>query len=413
MNELAFDDELRSLALSIDFFENLKTKTITQQFVTKFIEKFKSTFKFIHSKERSKLSTSKEDIQKCFEKKETYHPTVYNLVFLILFRTFCLANSIEENSRLCIAFKPIDFKCDDLISKPKKDKVTFKLKLEMDETEDKEEEKPTKSTAKNKAKGKSKSAKGKSKKDVSDESEDDEEFDEDFSETEEKKPKRGSKKSAKKSKLTAKSTKSKKDADEESIIAKKFQLQKKNLVEIWPEIYLQDKGEWYCVEPINEVYSAIPEELEKKFYVNALYILAFNSIGHLKDLTSKYISNYYYHKFKRLRLEDEWLEKSYSSFRPAEPTKDELEEEDKIKNHHFLDRPMPTSIADYKSHGLYALERHLLKFEVIYPQDAPVMGTVGKEKVYLRENVILTHSRESWKKEARQIRDDEEPLKVI
>jgi len=35
----------------------------------------------------------------------------------------------------------------------------------------------------------------------------------------------------------------------------------------------------------------------------------------------------------------------------------------------------------------YALKRHLLKFEAIYPRNAPVCGSVRGEPIYSRENV--------------------------
>ncbi|VDM20826.1 unnamed protein product [Hydatigera taeniaeformis] len=71
--------------------------------------------------------------------------------------------------------------------------------------------------------------------------------------------------------------------------------------------------------------------------------------------------------------------------------------------------PLPVKVQDFKGHPLYALRRHLLKFEVIYPLDAPVVGflKVGSkgseatEPVYPRECVHICHTRESWLKEAK------------
>ena len=411
LNELTFDQEIQALAYSTDFFKNLKTKSINDAFVKKFIGKFKDTFKFNYVKDRSQLQTSRAAIEECFQTSQTNHPTIYNLIFLILFRTYCKLNSIEENSRLCIAFKPIDFKCDDLINKPKKGKQTSNQKkstvaaASADEDDfisnDEEDEKPTKkSNAKNKKPTTASSKKvGKGKKKPKSEEEDD-----DFSE-EEVKPK-----STKGKQLTKKpAAKSKKE--EKVIVTKEMQLNKKNLIELWTEIYLPDKNVWSCYEPIDEVYYA--EDLESKFYVNPFYVLSFNSNHHFKDLTSKYVANYFLHKFKRLRLEDDWLDSIYSVYRPAELTKDEADEEERIREAH-LDKPLPKSVAEFKNHGLYFLERHLLKYQVIYPLDAPVVGKLNnKEKIYLTDNIHSTHSKEYWKKEARQVKEDEEPAKVI
>lgn len=402
LNDLSLDAEIQSLAYSIDFFKGIKVpKSINESFVKKFVAKFKESFEFVYKKDRSQLLTSREAIRKCFETGQTNHPTVYNLIFLVLFRGYCKQNSIEENSRLCIAFRPIDSKCDTLLAKPKKWQGPKKNGGDDFVSDD---EKPAKkSTAKKGAKkgGKAigKAAKGKSKK-AKEESEEEEE-DEDFSEGESKYFK-GKKRPAKAS--------SKSKADD-VVVEKAMQLNKKSLIELWAEIYLADESVWNCVEPINEVYSAQPEELENNLWVKPLYVLAFNTAGHLKDLTPKYVSTYYLHKFKRLRLDDEWLDSVYSAYRPAEPSQDELDEDDLIKEYH-LAKPLPKSNADFKNHGLYYLKKDQLKYEVIYPADAKPVGKFHSEPVFLRENVYETHSREYWKKEARMVRPDEEPAKV-
>ena len=140
-------------------------------------------------------------------------------------------------------------------------------------------------------------------------------------------------------------------------------------------------------------------------------MLAFSDRGHLKDLTAKYVISYYLHKFKRQRLDDEWLQFVYSAYRPTELSGDEFDEDLLIREFH-LSKPLPKSNADFKNHGLYYLKKDQLKYEVIYPSDAKPVGKFHSEPVYLREHVHGTHSREYWKKEARMVREDEEPAKV-
>ena len=41
--------------------------------------------------------------------------------------------------------------------------------------------------------------------------------------------------------------------------------------------------------------------------------------------------------------------------------------------------PLPSSVSQYKGHPLYVLARHLLKFEAIYPPDAPTLGFIKGE----------------------------------
>lgn len=62
---------------------------------------------------------------------------------------------------------------------------------------------------------------------------------------------------------------------------------------------------------------------------------------------------------------------------------------------------------------MYALKRHLLKFEGIYPPDAPPVGFMRGEPVYARDCVHQLHSRETWLKEARVVRIGEEPYKIV
>ena len=50
----------------------------------------------------------------------------------------------------------------------------------------------------------------------------------------------------------------------------------------------------------------------------------------------------------------------------------------------LLNKPMPTSIAEYKNHPLYVLKRHLLKYEALYPATASVLGYCRGEPVYSR-----------------------------
>lgn len=67
----------------------------------------------------------------------------------------------------------------------------------------------------------------------------------------------------------------------------------------------------------------------------------------------------------------------------------------------LMSEPIPTRMQDFKNHPTFALQRHLLKFEVIYPPDAPPMGFFRNEPVYSRDCVQLCHTRESWLKEAK------------
>lgn len=75
---------------------------------------------------------------------------------------------------------------------------------------------------------------------------------------------------------------------------------------------------------------------------------------------------------------------------------------------------MPKTISECKGHPLYVLQRHLLKFEAIYPPDAvPVGHLPSKEPIYSRTCVYTLMSRETWNKKARVVKPNQEAYKVV
>ncbi|XP_075618260.1 DNA repair protein complementing XP-C cells isoform X2 [Balearica regulorum gibbericeps] len=77
------------------------------------------------------------------------------------------------------------------------------------------------------------------------------------------------------------------------------------------------------------------------------------------------------------------------------------------------DQPLPTAIGEYKNHPLYALKRHLLKYQAIYPESAAILGYCRGEAVYSRDCVHTLHSKDTWLKKARVVRIGEVPYKMV
>ncbi|GAA37628.2 xeroderma pigmentosum group C-complementing protein [Clonorchis sinensis] len=92
--------------------------------------------------------------------------------------------------------------------------------------------------------------------------------------------------------------------------------------------------------------------------------------------------------------------------------KRDVDDENRIRSL-LLSKPLPARVQDFKNHPLYALQRHLLKFEVIHPPDAIPLGFLRNEPVYSRDCVHLCHTRESWLKEAKVVRPHEKPAKTV
>ncbi|KAF9970639.1 hypothetical protein BGZ65_010986 [Modicella reniformis] len=94
------------------------------------------------------------------------------------------------------------------------------------------------------------------------------------------------------------------------------------------------------------------------------------------------------------------------------PTVEEDIEEAELLQAEVSER-MPTRLGDFNIHPLYALERHLKKYEVLHPKH-PVLGHIRGEAVYPRNCVKEVKSKENWLKKGRVIKsDDVVPVKWV
>uniref|UniRef100_A0A2C9KIW0 Rad4 beta-hairpin domain-containing protein n=1 Tax=Biomphalaria glabrata TaxID=6526 RepID=A0A2C9KIW0_BIOGL len=132
--------------------------------------------------------------------------------------------------------------------------------------------------------------------------------------------------------------------------------------------------------------------------------------GSVRDVTARYARQWLSHT-RKLRTDEEWWTQTLFMFDQTTFEERTLEDDD-IKSH-LLVRPMPQTIGEFKNHPLYALQRHLLKFEAIYPETAVPLGYIRKEPVYARECVRVLHSRDNWLKEGRLVRLGEKPYKMV
>ncbi|KAL3852981.1 hypothetical protein ACJMK2_016578 [Sinanodonta woodiana] len=177
----------------------------------------------------------------------------------------------------------------------------------------------------------------------------------------------------------------------------------------WTEVYLESEEKWICID-CHTCQLNKPYEIERRAAKPVHYVLAFNTEGTLKDVTARYASQWMT-ETRKLRIESDWWEETLEPYRPLNTDVEEREDQE-IKSH-LIQKPLPTSVSLFKNHPLYVLQRHLLKFEAIYPDTSIPVGYIRGEPVYARECVHVLHSRENWLKEGRSVRIGENAYKMV
>ena len=73
---------------------------------------------------------------------------------------------------------------------------------------------------------------------------------------------------------------------------------------------------------------------------------------------------------------------------------------------------MPTTLAGFKDHPLYVLERHIRKDQTIAPGTSE-LGRFRGDPVYSRSSVLGLKAAENWMRRGRTIKPGEQPLKFV
>lgn len=176
----------------------------------------------------------------------------------------------------------------------------------------------------------------------------------------------------------------------------------------WAEVYLPKEKKWVAVDLLTGSVNH-PEEIEARCSKPVTYCLAVNQ-GKVKDVTARYASNYHV-EARKLRTDPAWLDATLRSFKGSDAEGEEREKEEMAKKKE--EAPLPTSVSQFKGHPLYVLQRHLLKFEAIFPADAPTLGFIKGEPVFARECVKILQGRTAWLKEGRTVKLGEMPYKTV
>mmetsp|Transcript_24488 Transcript_24488/g.31815 ORF Transcript_24488/g.31815 Transcript_24488/m.31815 type:complete len:661 (-) Transcript_24488:81-2063(-) len=197
------------------------------------------------------------------------------------------------------------------------------------------------------------------------------------------------------------------------------------------------KMKWIHVDPVLKV---IDEPLSVDLG-KSTYVIALDNDGEVKDVTRRYTDQW--SKFYNRRLADSvesnskrsWWFRVCKALRDA--TKDRLDDSSKrsgvvetsksaeavkrvidAEEQEELDditskEAVPSSLQALKSHQIYCIEKHLKKYEVIYPRK-PV-GFVKGQVVFLRKHIHTAKSQMQWRREGLQVKEQERsnPVKTV
>ncbi|KAH8300206.1 hypothetical protein KR044_011561 [Drosophila immigrans] len=193
--------------------------------------------------------------------------------------------------------------------------------------------------------------------------------------------------------------------DDESVKDKR----KTTASDMWVEVWSDAEEQWICIDLFKGKLHCV-DTIRRNATSNLAYVFAFQDDQSLKDVTARYCSSWTT-TVRKSRVEKAWLDETLAPYIGRRTKRDICEDEQMRRIH--SDKPLPKSISEFKDHPLYALERHLLKFQGIYPADAPTLGFIRSEPIYSRDCVHLLHSRDIWLKSARVVKLGEQPYKIV
>ncbi|KAM7345691.1 DNA repair protein complementing XP-C cells homolog [Cochliomyia hominivorax] len=199
------------------------------------------------------------------------------------------------------------------------------------------------------------------------------------------------------------------DDENDKVDGEEYAKRKLTAGDMWLEVWCDVEEQWVCVDIFKGKIHCV-DTIRKSASSSLAYVFAFQNDLSIKDVTARYCQNWTT-IVRKSRVDKAWLDSAISKYL-GHRTKRDIKEDQELRRIHE-EKPMPTAIGDYKNHPFYALERHLLKFEAIYPPDAPALGYIRGEAVYSRDCVHTLHSRDIWLKQARTVKLGEKPYKIV
>ncbi|KAJ5727353.1 hypothetical protein N7493_005173 [Penicillium malachiteum] len=192
----------------------------------------------------------------------------------------------------------------------------------------------------------------------------------------------------------------------------------------WVEVFNEGTKNWEPVNPFaDRTKFPEPKSLEppaSNAYNSMAYVVAFEADGTARDVTRRY-TKFFNAKTRRLRVEsipkgEAWWKRVIGWFEKASLSERDVDEITAMTNM-VASEPMPNNIQDFKDHPFFALQRHLRRNEVIYPEHITGRVATGKanksEPVYRRANVHIVRSAAKWYRLGRELKEGEQPMKHV
>ncbi|KAK6586879.1 hypothetical protein PZA11_000169 [Diplocarpon coronariae] len=197
----------------------------------------------------------------------------------------------------------------------------------------------------------------------------------------------------------------------------------------WVEVFDEAHQKWFPVDPLVTESIAKPRAFEPPASDrenNMSYVIAFEEEHNARDVTRRY-AKAYNAKTRKNRVEStpkgvKWWRRTMRAFERSW-----ISDADQIEDIELAaaeaKEPMPKSIADFKDHPYYALERHLKRNEILIStrecgkvpagRDPTVPGGRRLESIYRRRDVKVARSSDAWYRLGREVKMGEQPMKTV
>ncbi len=199
----------------------------------------------------------------------------------------------------------------------------------------------------------------------------------------------------------------------------------------WCEVWDKDAKRFITVDPIVKKTieivktKSVLEPPTTSEHNNAYYVLGYDRLGGVRDITRRYTEHYNAKVRKKRITRDEDGNNWYNSLLRGACTirRNKQNRIDKFEELEFEERSlregMPNSIQDFKNHPIYVLESQLKANEVLRPRIS--CGSIRKKNkynktgelvpVYKRSNVQIVRSAKAWYMRGRVLKIGERPMK--